>query len=287
MKLYDVNFDNIDSIVEMSWSPMMHLTEEERKVVEAKGTVLLLGRSGTGKTVCICNRMEYDRQRLGRKPGFMQLFVSRSARLCNYVKKAVGETEGSSSFVTFEKLVRGLESSLSQEVTGEFRPPQRVDFARFKLDFYAERFPQDKEGALIVWRAIKTFLKGSIEALQPNFQGSNGFLSRECFVSGELGKNRCKIPMERRQLIYDIFLQYQQWITEQHLWDDCDHILALLRCIADARKSCSSIYEEKIKKSKLYVDVRCCYFVLMPFTSRIDSHICLLPFIGGARLHAN
>ena len=29
----------------------MSLTDEERKVVEAKGTVLLLGRSGTGKTI--------------------------------------------------------------------------------------------------------------------------------------------------------------------------------------------------------------------------------------------
>ena len=49
LKLYDVNFGSIDKMVEKSWTPPMHLTEEERKVVEAKGTVLLLGRSGTGK----------------------------------------------------------------------------------------------------------------------------------------------------------------------------------------------------------------------------------------------
>ena len=50
-KLYDVNFDNIDDIAKTSWTPQMSLTDEERKVVEAKGTVLLLGRSGTGKTI--------------------------------------------------------------------------------------------------------------------------------------------------------------------------------------------------------------------------------------------
>ena len=50
-KLYDVNFDNIDDIATTSWTPQMSLTDEERKVVEAKGTVLLLGRSGTGKTI--------------------------------------------------------------------------------------------------------------------------------------------------------------------------------------------------------------------------------------------
>ncbi len=38
LKLYDVNFDSIDDITKASWSPQMHLTEEERTVVEAKGT---------------------------------------------------------------------------------------------------------------------------------------------------------------------------------------------------------------------------------------------------------
>ena len=51
MKLYDVNLDSIDDIATTSWAPQMNLTDEERKVVEAKGTVLLLGRSGTGKTI--------------------------------------------------------------------------------------------------------------------------------------------------------------------------------------------------------------------------------------------
>lgn len=51
LKLYDVNFDNIEDISSSSWTPQMSLTDEERKVVEAKGTVLLLGRSGTGKTI--------------------------------------------------------------------------------------------------------------------------------------------------------------------------------------------------------------------------------------------
>ena len=51
MKLYDVALDSIDDIATTSWTPQMSLTDEERKVVEAKGTVLLLGRSGTGKTI--------------------------------------------------------------------------------------------------------------------------------------------------------------------------------------------------------------------------------------------
>jgi len=37
--------DNVAA--DSSWVPQLHLTEEELEVVEAKGMVLLLGRSGT------------------------------------------------------------------------------------------------------------------------------------------------------------------------------------------------------------------------------------------------
>jgi len=251
LKLYDVNFDNVDDIAKKSWTPQMHLTDEEREVVEAKGTVLLLGRSGTGKTICICNRIEYDRQRLGHKPNFSQLFVSRSSQLCRYVKDAVGSFEGI-SFTTFDKLVSHLiESPLSQVINGNFRPRQYVNFARFNQDFYTERYPQENVSALIVWKSIRTFLKGSIEA----FQTSTGLLSKEYFIHPKkLGKNRCKISLEMRDIVYDIFLQYQLWMNEGHLWDDCDRILAVLKGMQDAKKSHSSAYDEQIKKSKLYVD---------------------------------
>ena len=46
LKVYDIDFHAIDDMTKSSWAPQMHLTEEEKSVVEAKGTVLLLGRSG-------------------------------------------------------------------------------------------------------------------------------------------------------------------------------------------------------------------------------------------------
>lgn len=249
LKLYDVSFDNVNDIVNQSWTPQMHLTSEERKVVEAKGTVLLLGRSGTGKTVCICNRIEYDRQRLGDRSDFSQLFVSRSSQLCRYVKDAVGGADGM-SFTTFDKLVGQLFVSLSDVVNTKYQPRYHVSFRRFNSDFYATRYPQEDISALIVWKAIRTFLKGSIEA----YQTSNGLLSREHFVSNKLGKTRCKVPLEQRGTLYDIFSQYQLWIEEEGLWDDCDRIKTLLKGIEEARRSQSFIYEDKISRSKVYVD---------------------------------
>ncbi len=50
LKLYDVHLGSIEDIItKEAWTPTLHLTEEERDVVETEGTVLLLGRSGTGK----------------------------------------------------------------------------------------------------------------------------------------------------------------------------------------------------------------------------------------------
>ena len=46
LKVYDLNFNALDDVTKESWTPQLHLTEEERSVVEADGTVLLLGRSG-------------------------------------------------------------------------------------------------------------------------------------------------------------------------------------------------------------------------------------------------
>ena len=46
LKVYDLNFNALDDVTKETWTPQLHLTDEERDVVEADGTVLLLGRSG-------------------------------------------------------------------------------------------------------------------------------------------------------------------------------------------------------------------------------------------------
>jgi hypothetical protein len=65
---------------------------------------------------------------------------------------------------------------------------------------------------------------------------------------------------EQCSIIYDIFLQYQRWLKEDGLWDDCDRILALLRKI-DSTVDDPAVYE-KAKWSKIYVDVSSVFFEL-------------------------
>lgn len=188
LKLYDVKLQSLDDITMDSWSPSLHLTDEERDVVEAEGTVLVLGRSGTGKvsqefndaclswqqkervsatsralshshsfdilqTVCICNRMEYDRQKYRQVSSFTQLFVARSKRLCRYVSETIGMTE-KSTFQSFEELLYDVDSALPPLMGREnnFSPSQRVDFQRFRQEFFNPKSSEKSEiDALTVW----------------------------------------------------------------------------------------------------------------------------------------
>ncbi|KAL7535668.1 hypothetical protein ACHAWF_005230 [Thalassiosira exigua] len=76
----------------------------------------------------------------------------------------------------------------------------------------------------------------------------------EHFASEKLGKNRCKVPADRREWIYDVFLHYNKFLSEQHLFDDCDRTFALIKGIEHAKKCDASLYEKEIQRMKIYVD---------------------------------
>jgi len=54
LKVYTLHSDEIESITSPDWRPRLLLTDDQRDIVETRGTVLILGRSGTGKkTDCL------------------------------------------------------------------------------------------------------------------------------------------------------------------------------------------------------------------------------------------
>ena len=79
LKIWEVQSGSIERLKEEGWEPKLRLTSKEEQVIESMETVLLLGRSGTGKTICIANKMQADRR---VAPGTSQLFVKRSPRIC-------------------------------------------------------------------------------------------------------------------------------------------------------------------------------------------------------------
>jgi hypothetical protein len=254
LKLYEVAPDEIEKLSDPTWKPRLHLTTREREVVETPGTVLLLGRSGTGKTCVIGNRMDYDRQRAADDPTFSQLFVARSQGLCDYVKEAVdGENNAAMRFDTFSEVVSSLEGTLpplsntsSETKESLFLPSKKMDFSRFKRDFYKSDLSCGLD-ALVVWANIRSFIKGSIEALL----GKDQSLSEDEYM--DLGKKRCRLSPEQRKSVYATFERYDKYMKELGLWDDCDRVTALARRLEHARASDSLAFQE-VKYNKLYVD---------------------------------
>ena len=215
LKLYEVRPDEIKKLKDPTWKPRLYLTTREREVVETSGTVLLLGRSGTGKTCVICSRMDYDRQRAGADPAFSQLFIARSKGLCDYVRRALvvtnsgdeDESTKSMRFETFGQVIQSLERHLPMvgNTADLFLPSRRMSFGRFKQEVYRS----DSSGgldALIIWTNIRSFIKGSIEALQRQ----DGVLTEEDYLG--LGKRRCRLSLEQRQCVYAMFTYYDKYM---------------------------------------------------------------------------
>jgi len=256
LKMYEVEPENLDKVIGDGWSPCLYLTKEERGIVEAEGTVLLLGRSGTGKTICIINRMDWDKQRFKGSSNFTQLFVARSRRLCRYVSLTVGEKYPADTFTTFGQVLQSIEYNIPKVIKSgspmreTFLASQKMDFPRFQRDVYSGCDSQPNEtniDALLVWTNIKSFLKGSIEALlEPN-----QIMTKENFLA--LGRRRCRLGQAQRGKVYEIFQKYQNICSAQNLWDDCDRICALLLRLQNARESEDSTFNA-LHRNKIYVD---------------------------------
>ena len=83
--VHRINVGELDSLQNNSFMPDLRLTNEESALVEREGCVLVLGRSGTGKTSCTAMRIAGDL----KSGAFRQLFVARSSRLCRNLKRIV------------------------------------------------------------------------------------------------------------------------------------------------------------------------------------------------------
>ena len=198
--------------------------------------------------------MEYDFQIASNSNvSFSQLFVARSTRLCKYVENAVkGSTRNEEvpgrkrSFTTFKRLIQSLERvtpACHREGAKHFLPSQYIDFHRFKRDLWKPNMGVD---ALIAWASIRSFIKGSIDAVQ-----KRKHLDKDAYFS--LGKKRCRLTMAQRKAVYDVYLKYEKYREELGLWDDCDRVQSLLVGLKELEQTDSlSFYQ--MQYNKIYVD---------------------------------
>ena len=214
------------------------------------------------KTICLCNRIDYDRRLwLGAHPvgnaaipKLSQLFVARSNRICNYVRGIVdgenGEVPKETTYSTFTKVLTRITNALATACPGniQHRKPislfldtsRRVSFSRYKREIYKSEFGLD---ALVIWTQVRSFIKGSIEAVMAGRP-----LSESEYMN--LGENRCRLSQRQRKLAYIAYVKYQQYLDQGRLWDSCDRVGSLLRCI----RSTGFETRNDISFNKVYVD---------------------------------
>ena len=273
LKLHQVDYGDLELLRNRRWSPPLRLTSTERAVIETRGSVLLLGRSGTGKTVCISSRISHDRQMCPPDAPLHQLFVSRNYRICRMVESLAGgevndqaaaaprdalndfqaersaRDAHSTSFMTFNKLLdrctRVYAPELAQTHSMSRNAEAYVRFATFRDDFYAAHRGERGAGAagvdaLLVWTQIRSFICGSIEAVELSIRSGGvapcvpleAYLDREKFSAG-----RCRLTDEQRRAAYACFERYRKWKAENGLWDDSDRILGTLGAVIRSRQA--------------------------------------------------
>jgi hypothetical protein len=125
-------------------------TETQTIINDYAGSVLVFGRSGTGKTVCLSDRMRSDRKRAnadGSASPLRQLFVCRSPLLKKMVTEMQRE-EGLSTglvnvhFLLFRDLLDRLEHAVAEleqvlnandaQIVSRFHSSRNVQYEQFR-----------------------------------------------------------------------------------------------------------------------------------------------------------
>eukprot|EP00597_Dinobryon_sp_UTEXLB2267_P010567 CAMPEP_0170100792 /NCGR_PEP_ID=MMETSP0020_2-20130122/1864_1 /TAXON_ID=98059 /ORGANISM="Dinobryon sp., Strain UTEXLB2267" /LENGTH=664 /DNA_ID=CAMNT_0010323745 /DNA_START=228 /DNA_END=2219 /DNA_ORIENTATION=- len=265
MKLFVTSREEVASLSAGSeWRPPLLLSRKQKEINSQLGTVLLLGRSGTGKTKYLADRMVSDAcASAPRGEQFGQLFVSRTVGVCELVKFLYKDGEGSSrsnrvDFFTLERFITQMEDTVRLKrmpSSRTFPKKQRVDFSYFRDQLFPQIKSKDNTmDPLVVWTQIRSFIKGSIEAvLLGRPLHLKEYLDLEAF-----GKERCRLPKDLRRKAYEIYSKYEAEMRRRQMWDDADRVMDILaRCNLTQLKPLSGCISDEFGDrdyDKVYVD---------------------------------
>jgi hypothetical protein len=274
LKIWEVESGNMQRLKEDGWEPKLRLTSKEEQVIESMETVLLLGRSGTGKTICIANKMQADRR---VAPGTSQLFVARSRRICHLVSSLQGSGASALALdscnmhlLTLHEVIYKVGGALG---LGDQKPwdrkDLRVDYLKFKRDIFPAVLAVRRRAAtctidaLVVWTLMRSFIKGSYEAVlgidstgtrRPERSGKE-IDDLETLLS--LGEERLRLSREQRREAFELCLKCRAEYDSKGLWDNGDLVLAIHSALDPASK-CNAqqrhAFETLCKFYKVYVD---------------------------------
>ncbi len=226
LKLAIANLSELPRIAELGWKPPPRLSKAQQEIDGQGGTVLLLGRSGTGKTLCLSERMTLDRERAPN--GISQLFVSHSRRVCELVRGLQQRQSDAlqrvpADFMTLDAFVSHMHSAICSRLglaERGYLKGKRVDFQRFQ-GMYPGMRPKLRMDALIAWTQIRSFIKGSIEAT----------LAGRPLTLGEymgLAEERCRLSPDQRREAYAVYEAYEGQLQRSGLWDESGRTMDFL-----------------------------------------------------------
>ena len=296
-------------------------------------SILLLGRSGTGKTTCclfrmwnqfrnfwessVCSESSFVSSELldsGKELTLHQVFISKNRRLCDCLKDKFYNMVASYKFLEPQmKFCKG-EVPIHLDTVDEYAYPLFLSSKQFLilLDFSISAkpffFPRRPDGSLkisvvthkdtidsvavqstevmtevtaecfkhkvwpkitalqqrsldplLVWMEIKSFIKGSHEAVRI----ANGYLSLPLYES--LGSKMAPNYKGDRKEIYSLFIKYQQYLRNHCLFDECDLLHNLYQRLNKLDRlpkwSIDHFFVDEVQdftQAELAILIRCC-----------------------------
>jgi hypothetical protein len=233
-------------LMNKQFKPPLRLSKKEEEIVNEQNSLLVYGRSGTGKTVCICNKMQVDRHFDGsQNVGITkQIFIARSRKLVNLVQRTNERNSAGSvqdlkymKCIVFEDFLLDMEeailtSSKSAKALFAFtrEDQRRVTWKRFQEVLWPRmKVERQKRSSklqitlepLVVYTQIRTHIKGSLEAvcaMKP--------IELEDYL--EFATKRCRLTKEQRIETYELYRIYAAFLEEEGRWDDNDRALDII-----------------------------------------------------------
>ncbi len=155
------------------------------------------------------------------------------------------------------------DKSSSQPSTGKKKLHERreVTASYFSEKIWSKISKNRKIDPLLVWMEIKSFIKGSVEAVETE----DGYLSQEAYQ--QLGKNMAPNCANMREDAYEIFKLYVNYVKHRckdKVFDECDlihNIYSRLNALKDLPWSVHSIYIDEVQdftQSELSIFIRIC-----------------------------
>eukprot|EP01012_Entosiphon_sulcatum_P052452 TRINITY_DN7209_c0_g1_i2.p1 TRINITY_DN7209_c0_g1~~TRINITY_DN7209_c0_g1_i2.p1 ORF type:complete len:2046 (-),score=241.54 TRINITY_DN7209_c0_g1_i2:12-6149(-) len=250
------------------FSSYISLSPEQVAIVDSPNSVLLQGRSGTGKTVVITQRIR------NRKQNGRQLFITRSTLLLQSVVRELVRSGCSVrtypvapddkswqvlalTFAQFERLVSDFLTA--EKIQCPVPPSGYVDFDRFEKHLWPKMSALVRKlDPNLVWTEFVTRIAGSFERAQEevraaiaagkDFTQCKPYLTRQEYQG--LGQSALGVEVHEkdRAATYSAFLQYCEMKTQHRLVDATDTAWTLLYLLA------SSEFADRLQLKGVLVD---------------------------------